>query len=401
MAVKAPKSYTAKKPFFCDKEIIFRGSGRARVFTISSKIQLVTVFLIVFSAVWSSYFYYMYNRSGRIINKKNNELVATQDAYVDLMSDFVTLQNNISSMIDSLDKSEKTDIDMVQYKQQAAVVEDKVKQITTQKKWIDADKLEEKASLTEVSLQRDIALSERDEMRRQLVNMQDMLEDIKKAEVEILDRVSRIANSEISKIKSAVAAINLPLKKKGLFFNLFANDKRKAGSGGPYIPADNKFLQQNNLNGKVSELFKNIDDLEYYNQILANVPLGKPVWSIWTTSHYGSRSDPFKKTKATHKGVDFAGRTGNKVKTVAKGKVIEAKYSNGYGNLVVLDHGNGFKTKYAHLNKIYVKKGQQLEINDVVGELGNTGRSTGPHLHYEVLYQGKDVDPMPFVKTKL
>ena len=87
---------------------------------------------------------------------------------------------------------------------------------------------------------------------------------------------------------------------------------------------------------------------------------------------------------------------------MAKGKVIRVNYSNkGYGNLVEIDHGNGFKTKYAHMSKIYVKEGDVLDINDAVGEVGSTGRSTGPHLHYEVLYQGRPVNPMPFMQAKI
>ena len=68
--------------------------------------------------------------------------------------------------------------------------------------------------------------------------------------------------------------------------------------------------------------------------------------------------------------------------------------------MVVVDHGNGFVTKYAHMHKIYVKKGEYVDVNNVLGEVGNTGRSTGPHQHYEVLFQGKNVDPLPFMKAK-
>lgn len=397
-----PMKYSSKKPFFSDKEIIFRGSGRAKVFTITSKLQVIFLILVAFSVVWGGYYYKMYHRSDRIINRKNNELVATRDAYVDLMGDFVALQSNIAAMIDTLDKAKTSELNFGKYKNQAALVEEKVKQITTQVEWINTDKLQEKANINEISLQRDIAVSERDELRRQLSTMQGMVEDIKKAEMEILEKVAKIADKEIGKIKSAVSAINIPLKKQGLYFNLFANDKRKAGSGGPYIPDEsNKFLQDKAIGDKVVKIFQDVDDLEYYREVMQYVPIGKPVWSLWVTSHYGTRSDPFKKTKASHKGVDLAGRTGNKIKIMAKGKVTKAQYSNGYGNLVVVDHGNGFKTKYAHLHKIYVKKGQYLEINDVVGELGSTGRSTGPHLHYEVLYHDKDINPMPFIKSKI
>lgn len=396
-----PMQYASKKPFFSAKEVIFRSNGRAKVFTISSKMQVIFLFLVVFVSVWSVYYYQMYHRSDMIIVKKNNELIATRDAYIDLMGDFVTLQGNIADMIKTLDNAKTSELNLGQYQKQAALVEGKIKQITTQVKWINAEKLAEKASMNELSLQRDIAVSERDQLREQLVEMQKTIEDIREAEAEILERVARIAEKEASKIKSAVADINVPLKKKGLYFNPLANDKRKTGTGGPYIPEDNSFLKDKEVGDKVSAIFKNTDDVEYYREVLKAVPIGKPVWSFWVSSPYGRRTDPFKKTKAYHKGVDLAARTGNKIKVMAEGKVVRAGTASGYGKLVEIDHGNGFKTKYGHMHKIYVKKGQYVEAGDVVGEVGSTGRSTGPHLHYEILYKGYDVDPMPFMKAKI
>lgn len=395
-----PMRYSDKKPFFSDKEIIFRSNGRARVWNISSKLQLTALVLFVCAAAWSGYSYHMYHRSDRIIVRKNNELTATRDAYMDLMGDFVALQSNIAQMIKNLDEAKGKQLNVEQYKQQASLVEEKVKKITSSSDWIDTSRLEEKTNLNEVSLQRDIAVSERDEMRRQLVEMQQMVEDMRQAEADVLDKVSQIAEKEMSKIKSAISSINVPLKKRGLYFNALANNKKQRGSGGPYIPAENKFLQEKKISDKVSRLYQTVDDVAYYREVMEYVPLGKPVWSLWVSSSYGTRSDPFKKTKAYHKGVDFAGRTGNKIRVMAKGKVTKAEYSPSYGNLVVVDHGNGFVTKYAHLHKTYVQNGQYLESGDTVGEVGSTGRSTGPHLHYEILYQGKDVDPMPFVKAK-
>ena len=400
--IPEPMHYSEKKSFFSNKEIIFRSNGRARVWNISSKLQIIALLLVVFVAVWSGYSYRMYHRSGRIINRKNNELTATRDAYMDLMGDFVALQTNIAQMIEDIDDTKDKSLNVEQYKQQANLVEEKVKKITTKSKWIDTEKLEEKTNLNEVSLQRDIAVSERNELRKKLIELQKMVEDMHAAEMNVLDKVSQIAEGEMSKIKSAISAINAPLKKRGLYFNIMANNKKQAGSGGPYIPEKNEFLKDKKVNDKVSKLYKTVDDVAYYREVLSYVPVGKPVWSLWVSSAYGSRSDPMKRTKSYHRGVDLAGRTGNKIKVMAKGKVIRSEYnSGGYGNVVEVDHGNGFVTKYAHLNKSYVKKGQYLEVGDAIGEMGSTGRSTGPHLHYEILYQGKDVDPMPFIKAKI
>ena len=396
-----PMRYVSKKPLFSDKEIIFRSNGRATVFTISSRMQVIFLCLVVFVSVWSCYYYHMYHRSDLILVEKNNELVATRDAYVDLMGDFLTLQNNIADMVKTLDNAKTSELNLGQYQHQANVIEDRIKQITNQVNWINAEKLSEKASMNELSLQRDIALAERDDALKQVVEMKETLEDIKEAEDDVLEKVSAIAEKEISKIKSAVKTINGSLKKRGFYFNPLANDKRKNAAGGIYIPEDNKFLQNETIRNKISSIYKNVEDVEYCREIMQFVPLGKPIKSLWVSSPYGRRSDPFKKTKAYHKGIDLVARTGTKIKVMAKGKVTRAEVASGYGNLVEVDHGNGFKTKYAHLHKIYVKRGDRVESGDILGEVGSTGRSTGPHLHYEVLYRNRDVNPMPFMKASI
>lgn len=191
-----------QKILFSAKEIIFRSNGRAKVFTISSKMQVIFLFLVVFVGVWSFYYYHMYHRSDMIIVKKNNELIATRDAYVDLMGDFVTLQGNIADMIKTLDNAKTSELNLGQYQKQAALVEDKIKQITTQVKWINTEKLAEKANMNEISLQRDIAISERDQLREQLIELQKTVEDIKEAEAEILERVAKISERKSARSKA-------------------------------------------------------------------------------------------------------------------------------------------------------------------------------------------------------
>lgn len=400
-AVKHLK-YAEKKPLFSEKEIIFRSSGRAKVWHISSRTQVVFLSLILLVGIWSFYSYHLYNQSGSIISYKDRELDETRDAYVELMTDFVTLHKNIGSMISSIDKGNvKGNKEYDSYKRQALVVEDKIKQITDEKEWLNSDTITEKTSLSEALLQRDIASSERDALKKQMLSMEDTIKEIKDAEMEVLERVEKIAGSEMSKIKSAVNSVNAALKSKGLYFNALANNKKKNNSGGPYVPDRRTLLKDKKMDDKISQIFEHMEDLEYYKEVVQYIPLGKPVWSYWVTSHYGSRSDPFNGKRARHKGMDLSSRTGNKIKIKAKGKVIVSEFHKGYGNLVVVDHGNGFQTKYAHLNKIYVKKGDYLEYDDTLGEVGTTGRSTGPHLHYEVLYMGKNVDPMPFLKAKI
>jgi murein DD-endopeptidase MepM/ murein hydrolase activator NlpD len=126
----------------------------------------------------------------------------------------------------------------------------------------------------------------------------------------------------------------------------------------------------------------------------------KPVpGEIDTTSNFGMRIDPFLNSPAMHTGLDFRGSTGEPIRATAAGKVTQAGWNGGYGKLVEVDHGNGFATRYGHLSDIEVTVGQTIRIGQVVGRLGSTGRSTGPHLHYETRIDGDAVDPQKFLRA--
>ncbi len=393
-------NYTEKKKLFSDKEIIFRSQGRARVLTITSKFQVLVLSVVLLVAIGSFYSYYLYNRTGIILHSRDRELLQTRHAYLELMGDFVNLHKNVNNMISNLEQQKTKTPELNKYKQQAEALEGKIKQITAQNDWLSDEKVSQQISLNEALLQRDIAASERDELKERLAEMYRAVDDIRNAESEVFDRIKSLANKEVQKLKSAFAEINVPIRRAGLYFNALANSKKDGGKGGPFTPDIKTELKDRMLSKKVVEIYQSVENVEYYREVMQYVPIGKPVWSYWVTSHFGTRSDPFKAKKATHKGIDLASRTGNKIKTQAKGKVTRAEVAGGYGNFVEINHGNGFVTKYAHLNKIYVKKGDYVEYNQAIGEVGNTGRSTGPHLHYEVLYQGRPVDPMPFLKAK-
>jgi murein DD-endopeptidase MepM/ murein hydrolase activator NlpD len=133
---------------------------------------------------------------------------------------------------------------------------------------------------------------------------------------------------------------------------------------------------------------------------LVSVPVREPVTGeIDFSSPYGVRVDPFLHVPAMHTGIDFRGTFGEPIHATAAGTVTSAGWSGGYGQMVEVDHGNGLATRYGHLSEIDVKVGQSIRIGQVVGRLGSTGRSTGPHLHYETRVDGEAVDPQKFLKA--
>src|ERR1700726_1958345 len=173
------------------------------------------------------------------------------------------------------------------------------------------------------------------------------------------------------------------------------------GAGGqpPQIPSLPAMVDdlQTQLSSREQELgvLKNLILTRELNKQV--YPEGRPVQDGWISSYFGRRADPFTGYSAVHKGLDFAGPEGTKVTSVAAGLVTFAGERAGYGEMVEINHGNGLATRYCHNEKILVKQGDMVRKGQEVALMGSTGRSTGPHLHFEVLKNGTQVDPLRFI----
>ncbi len=137
--------------------------------------------------------------------------------------------------------------------------------------------------------------------------------------------------------------------------------------------------------------------VDHYLAAIQSVPLGPPAPGV-ISSRFGRRLDPINDEPAFHSGVDIRNRRGTRVVAPADGVVVSSGFSSGFGNYIEIDHGNTFLTRYLHLQKRQVKSGERVVRGQVVGLLGNTGRSTGAHLHYEVSYRGRPLDPLKFIQ---
>lgn len=161
-----------------------------------------------------------------------------------------------------------------------------------------------------------------------------------------------------------------------------------------------------NLNVLSVQLENRAQQLDLLENMLMNqnlheevMPAGKPIIKGWTSSFYGMRTDPFTGHKAHHKGVDFAGKLGSDIVSVGSGVVTWAGRRYGYGLLVEVNHGNGYATRYGHAKDVLVKVGDTIKKGQVVALMGSTGRSTGPHVHFEVWHNGEVVDPMEYIRS--
>jgi len=127
------------------------------------------------------------------------------------------------------------------------------------------------------------------------------------------------------------------------------------------------------------------------------MPTGRPITRGWLSSYFGIRTDPFTGRRVHHSGVDFAGKLGADVVSVAAGVVTFSSKRSGYGNLVEVNHGNGYVTRYGHNKENLVRVGETIKKGQVVAKMGTTGRSTGPHVHFEVMRNGRHVDPKRYI----
>jgi murein DD-endopeptidase MepM/ murein hydrolase activator NlpD len=187
-------------------------------------------------------------------------------------------------------------------------------------------------------------------------------------------------------------AIKEALGSAGLSVDLY---HAREAEGGPLIAIDKTAMFET----KVKELDAALNALDALKQEARKLPIANPAPGLPITSTFGIRRDPILGTPALHSGMDFRAAIGTQVHATGTGIVVEAGRNGGYGRMVEIDHSNGFSTRYAHLSRILVKPGQRIKAGDVVGESGSTGRSTGPHIHYEVRRNGDAIDPLRFLKA--
>jgi murein DD-endopeptidase MepM/ murein hydrolase activator NlpD len=178
-----------------------------------------------------------------------------------------------------------------------------------------------------------------------------------------------------------------------------AGVKKNQGQGGPFIALKPDTEPAKRLKATLANLNSHLVQYEELDALMKRLPLAAPLDYFSISSHYGKRRDPINKRWAKHYGLDFGGAKRTSVYVTAPGRVTYAGRKGKYGKYIEVDHGFGFKTRYGHLNKILVKRGQKVDYRTKIGLMGSTGRSTGPHLHYEILVKGKQKNPWRFIKA--
>ena len=225
-----------------------------------------------------------------------------------------------------------------------------------------------------------------------LRKLRDSLDQLKLTYVQALAQTAALADQRASDVEKSLTRLGVNVE------NLLHRRSENRGQGGPFVPLTAQSPQDEEANKDMAELLARLDHWNDVKALTAALPLAEPLREEWeVNSPFGARFDPLNDSAGVHEGMDMGAPMGTPVYATGEGHVVLASWYDRYGMTVDVDHGNGFVTRYAHLSKINVHVGQKVSRETVVGLLGNTGRTTGAHLHYEVRIDDVPRNPLTYI----
>lgn len=357
--------------------------------------------------IWASWSTYVFVYHRPLLQKRTQQLEESRATHARHMTDLQTYLNKYNELTRNLNVIDDKILNDKDLKQ-----DEKDKLMNTRvKTWGELDFLRtrinemfknedfapEYTKLSELSIEYELTRAENEELKKRNTQIMDSMAEIATADTQIVDMVTSMTNQNTEELRKNLKKIKNTVGTLGLSERALVTRANKFSSpivGSAFSPLE--FDKE--MDEKYQKLADNLElwhGLQRLNEIL---PIGAPVAKARITSNYGMRKDPFTGESKRHKGIDFAGKIGTELFAVAPGRVVSAGDRIGYGTTVEIDHGLGFTTLYAHLSQVMVSRGDWVRPGTVIGLGGSSGRSTGPHLHYEIRYKGAQFDPTKFVK---
>ncbi len=357
-------------------------------------------------AAWSTYVY-MYHRP--LLQKRTQQLEQMRNKHERHMNDIKTYLKKYNDLARDLnildDKISKADKDKLSDKDRESLLNAKSKifgeldflHVRVSEMMDNENYVPEFDKLSDISLEFELVRNENATIKQQNQQIIAASNEIADADKQIIDIVVRLTDENISVLQAKMKQINTNIIKLGLNEKKLMDQANKYSNhliGKAYIP----LKVDNNSDPRYKKIAQELEKWHGLKRLTTILPLGAPLEKPRITSQFGNRKDPFTGKNKQHKGIDFAGKIGTELYAVAPGRVISAGERSGYGTTVEIDHGLGFTTLYAHLSRIMVSRGDWVRPGTVIGLGGSSGRSTGPHLHYEIRYKGTPFNPTNFVK---
>ena len=432
-----------------DRELIMRTDGKVWFVKISKKIQFAGFILILVTSGWGIFSSFSFFVSGKVIEAKEMEILKTRIVYRGLLSEISNYQSKFTILTDDLEKNHESMLGLVeknanlqqnlstaksklvsskhrfktelvsskrQYETElvsskrrqdeiAAIkgkLKAKLKDIEHRMRSLNTHNFKLKGNLSSISGSLESALTERnsalmlnERLNERTSELSKNLENLQNSEKNVIARLTLTTVDEIGVLEKFISRTGIQPKQ------LITGKKRTStlGQGGPFLE-----VRQGNepgafLKSSIDILGARLDRLSKLKRLVGVIPFSPPLEHFSISSHFGKRRDPINRRWAMHYGLDLTGFKKANVYATSPGKVVKSGHKGKYGKFIEIDHGGGFKTRYGHLYKTLVKRGQEVSFRQKIGLLGNSGRSTGSHLHYEVTHNGKQKNPWRFIKA--
>ena len=358
------------RTYFPDREFFMRSEGQVRFIKISSRLQMIAAAAaVILLVVWLA------SMAGMAIAQYTAErdklaLLHREAAVATAESRVSAYRDGLDTVTSDLDRRQNFIEQMVE-----AHLGDLPKDKKAGETVSDSDK-ETTNTVKKVSM----AVPEAAGLAR-----------IEARQIAFVERLTRLADRRAASASATISKLGLNPD------IMLASLNNRAAEGGPLLKLSTS--ADGSLDPRFRRLGMSLARMEALERGLAGIPQVLPASLEFISSGFGYRSDPFTGAAAFHAGLDFRGPIGAPIYAAAKGVVSFAGIRHGYGNCIEIDHGNGLVTRYAHMSGFKAHVGEKVAAGDVIGAIGSTGRSTGPHLHFEVRVHDRPVNPRPFLEA--
>ncbi len=418
--------------FFKERQIYHRSDGVVHFISMSTKTQIALATVVGAALLWVAYASVNVVFKEQIIVAKERDsrrmeqdysrkIVKQQQAYAEIDTLNKVMQSEFDATMSEITSRHQTLKNMVE---RSAAVSKSLDALSNELSEAGAPNGQKPANGNRIMIdvrpaeptprQSRLSVLRRRAMEEAALNRSDLvpatspaagaIEEMERASADLLVEQMLLLASLEEKAVDTAKELKMVMASTGLSTDTFVSPAKirnvALAQGGPFIDADNMASADSAFFRHANRAGALVEELTAMQNVIDSIPLSSPLTvSRRFTSGYGVRRDPINGRRSNHYGIDFAAAWASPVTATATGTVKFAGVRSGFGRVVEIDHGNGFVTRYAHLNRYTVKKGQKVKLHDKIGELGNSGRSTGPHVHYEILYKGKPKNPQRFIEA--
>lgn len=407
-----------------ERQIFYRRRGQVSFISISRRLQILIVCSLVTFAGWIGYSTIYYLSFDHVLRDKNRQIAEARVAYRSAMQEVAGYNSRLMKITRNLERSQAelltlfnpkgvvpqrnprskagmSDLDRALAEASHRVMTNRIKELEREWRELAARNATLEHGLASIGNEVENILTEHGIVTAERNRLRDRVKVLESTLTGLRTRQDKFLASLSTRASSTIEEASKVLQMTGLDLNaLIAEAARAEGhtlaQGGPFISAPNP---EDPLELKVAVLDQQMERWKYIRKVYRRLPLTSPIEHYRMSSSFGVRRDPLTGRLSTHNGMDFAYHINTPVLATAAGTIAYAGWQGGYGWLVEIDHGLGVRTRYAHMRKILVNRGDTVDFRSRIGLLGTTGRSNGPHVHYEILVNGKPVDPANFLKA--